>query len=115
MLVPVAAPAATQPTTKATQIVRASQGWRALQRPIRPGDIRTARVRLICLRARPAAAATAGHLRVRRRSGMLLVIILVLRGGQSVPWGGPVRGRAGTGADVSKPVMTALPVRPARL
>src|SRR5215469_15992995 len=77
MLVPAAAPAATQPTTKATQIVRASHGWRALQRPIRPGDIRTARVRLICLRARPAAAATAGHLRGRRRSGMSLVIILV--------------------------------------
>src|SRR5215469_13295069 len=73
MLVPVAAPAATQPTTKATQIVRASHGWWALQRPIRPGDMRTARMRLPCLRARPAA----GHLRGPRRPGLSLVILAI--------------------------------------
>src|SRR6516165_7382824 len=81
MLVPVAAPAATQPTTKATQIVRASHGRRALQRPILAGDRRTARVRPICLRVIPAAS----HLRGRRRSGLLLVIIVILRWDQSVP------------------------------
>src|SRR5215470_7356950 len=90
MLVPAAAPAATQPATKATQRVRASHGWRALQRPIRPGDIRTARVRPICLRVIPAA----GHLPARRRSGLLLVIIVVLRWDQSVPLGWARSGRA---------------------
>src|SRR6516164_4217894 len=63
MLVPAAAPAATQPATKVTQRARASHGWQALHRPIRPGDIRTARVRPPCW----------------RRSGLLLVIIVILR------------------------------------
>src|SRR5215472_7203229 len=94
MLVPVAAPAATQPATKATQIVRASHGWRALQRPIRLGDMRTARVRPLCLRDLP----TASHLRDRRRSGMLLVIIVILRWDQNVPLGWARSGRAGSGS-----------------
>src|SRR6516164_682884 len=95
LLVPVAAPAATQPTTKAAQIVRASHGWRALQRPILPGDMRTARVRPICLRVIP----TASHLRDRRRSGLLLlVIIVILRWDQSVPLGWARSGHAGSGS-----------------
>src|SRR6516164_8998480 len=93
LLVPVAAPAATQPTTKATQIVRASHGWRALQRPILPGDMRTARVRLTCLRVIPSA----GRLRDRRRSGLLPVIIVILRWDQGVPLGWARSGRAGSG------------------
>src|SRR5215472_16390874 len=93
MLVPVAAPAATQPTTKATQRVRASHGWRALQRPIRPGVIRSARVRPLCLRVISATSLFGG----RRRSGLLLVIIVILRWDQNVPLGWARSGRAGRG------------------
>src|SRR6516225_4160114 len=84
-LVPVAAPAATQAATKPSQMASARHGWRVLQRPIRPGDMRTARVRPICLRVLPAAS----HLRGRRRSGPLLVIIVILREVRACRWVDP--------------------------
>jgi len=51
-------------------------------------------VRPLCLRVIP----TASHLRGRRRSGLLLVIIVILQWDQSVPLGWAPSGRAGSGS-----------------
>src|SRR5215475_14816506 len=105
-------PAAAQPATKATQTARASHGWRALQRPILPGGMRTARVRPPCLRVIPDA----GHLPDRRRSGLLLVIIVILRWDQSVPLGWARSGRVGSGSWRCRGAEgTSLPRSPALL